>query len=111
MPTNDEAVEIGDVTTEHGRILSTGHPTYVTAMHFPATEYRSEEWRICAQLDLPTATVHNENDARAWLEFLARKLAPAARPTISVDCVCSDRYSKSTEPRLKGRDIAEISRG
>lgn len=68
------AVEIRDVVANHSRMLVVDNP-YITAVQFPANQYRSEEWLIVAQLGMPAATVHSEEDARAWLEFLARNLA------------------------------------
>ena len=68
------AVEIRDTEGVGCRMLVVGNP-YITAVQFPANQYRSEEWLIVAQLGMPAATVHSEEDARAWLEFLARNLA------------------------------------
>ena len=66
------AVEIRDTAGAGCRMLVVDNP-YITAVHFPANEYRSEEWLIVAQLGMPAATVHSEEAARAWLEFLARR--------------------------------------
>ncbi len=73
-------VEIRERTSSIGsRMLvavAAGHVS-VVAVQFPETSSRPEEWRIVPN-DLPQASVNNEDDARAWLEFIARNTAAGA---------------------------------
>jgi hypothetical protein len=67
-------VTVRESGLERGRRIMSVDDGRISAVCFPADGFLPEGWHIRVDADLAPAVVRSEDDARAWLTFLAEAM-------------------------------------